>query len=122
MAMEGEKSLIRPGYKLLKSALKSYNGNTKRHIKTDTGNSSDNMLDAIIGDLLGDGHMRFSGRKRLSENEYNNRGNARMEFTFSTANLPYVRYLKFVAYSDICTISEPTPWPNPKSGKPVSQY
>jgi len=45
-----------------------------------------------------------------------------MELTFSVANLPYLRYLKFVAYSYICTRSEPTPWPSYKSGKPVSQY
>jgi len=120
-AMEGANLLIRPGSKLLKNRIKSYNGNTKRYIKTNTKISPDNMIDAIIGDLLGDGHIRFSN-KVLKDNKYFYQGNARMEFTFSTANLPYVQYLKFVAYSDICTISEPTPWPNPKSGKPVSQY
>lgn len=49
-------------------------------------------------------------------------GNARMEFTFSTQNLPYAQYLKFVVYQEICTSSLPTPWPNPKTGKLVTQH
>lgn len=70
-------------------------------------------MDALIGDLLGDGHIRFHSKKA---------NNARMEFTFSTKNLPYLHYLKYVVYSVLCTQSKPTPWPNPKIGKLVSQY
>ena len=120
-AMEGWKTLIRPGYKLLKICINFYNGHTKRFIMFNRQDDFGTYFDAIIGDLLGDGHIRFHN-KVLKDNKYYYIGNARMEFTFSTANYPYVRYLKFVAYSDICTISEPTPWPNPKSGKIVSQY
>jgi len=78
-------------------------------LKFSTFNKSYILYDAIIGDLLGDGHIRFLGKRTNKLNERVNIGNARMEFTFSTANLPYLRYLKFVAYREICTISEPTP-------------
>jgi hypothetical protein len=74
-----------------------------------------NLMDALVGDLLGDGHIRLKTYKN---------GNyiGRLEFTFSVKNLPYLRYLKFIIYQDICTLTEPTPWPNPKSGKIVTQY
>ena len=91
-------------------------------LKFSTFNKSYILYDAIIGDLLGDGHIRFLGKRTNKLNERVNIGNARMEFTFSTANLPYLRYLKFVAYREICTISEPTPWPSGKSGKLATQY
>lgn len=96
----------------------------KRYVKIAAflSSNSKNIMDGIIGDLLGDGHTRFAGKKKLTNNKFINTGNARMVFTFSIANLPYLRYLKFVAYSDVCTRSEPTPWPSYKSGKPVSQY
>lgn len=70
---------------------------------------------AFIGDLLGDGNVRLRKNK-------NGIYTSRFEFTFSKDNLPYLRHLKFKIYSKICTISEPTPWPNPKSGKPISEY
>ena len=60
--------------------------------------------------------------KKLTNNKFINVGNVRMEFTFLVANLPYLRYLKFIAYINACTRSERTPWPSYKSGKPISQY
>jgi len=65
------------------------------------------VMNALVGDLLGDGHIRVFN---------NSNGKGRLEFTFSIMNLPYLRYLKFGIYSELCTQSEPTPWPNPKSG------
>jgi len=72
-------------------------------------------MDALVGDLLGDGHIRLKTYKD---------GNfiGRLEFTFSVKNLPYLRYLKFIIYQEICTLTEPTPWPNPKTDKIVTQY
>jgi len=60
-----------------------------------------NLLDALIGDILGDGHIRIRSLK-------NGKSSARIEFTFSTVNLPYLRYLKYVVYKEICTTSDPT--------------
>lgn len=75
-------------------------------------NLNNNFKDALIGDLLGDGHIRYPSNGKTT----------RMEFTFSKDNLPYLNYLKFIVYSEFCTQSRPTPWPNPKSGKPITQY
>ena len=77
---------------------------------------------ALIGDILGDGHLRFHGKSIIENNKKVYKGNARMEFTFSTQNLPYLRHLKDILYKPICTLSEPTPWPNPKTGKVPTQY
>jgi hypothetical protein len=67
--------------------------------------------------MLGDGHI-----SRGDISKYPNI-NARLQFTFSVQNLPYLRYLKFVVYASICTLTEPTPWPNPElTGKKVTQY
>jgi len=75
-------------------------------------NPNSKIMAMLIGDLLGDGHIRLNNKQSLG----------RMEFTFSTQNLPYVNYLKFVAYDKICTTTKPTPWPNPNTGKEVTQY
>ena len=50
-----------------------------------------NLMDALVGDLLADGHIRLKTYKD---------GNfiGRLEFTFSVKNLPYLRYLKFIIY------------------------
>ena len=49
--------------------------------------------------------------------------NARLEFTFSSKILHYVKYLKYNALAFICTESEATPWPNSKTtGKEATQY
>jgi len=82
----------------------------------------DNLEAALIGDILGDGHIRFHGKSNIENNKKIYRSNARMEFTFSIHNLPYLRHLKYVLYKPICTLSEPTPWPNPKTGKVPTQY
>jgi len=58
--------------------------------------------------LLGDGHLGFHIKTPIKDNQSVKRGNARMEFTVSTNNLPYLRYLKFVAYREICRTTEPT--------------
>ena len=78
---------------------------------------STTVKDALVGDMLGDGHI-----SRGDISKYPNI-NARLQFTFSVQNLPYLRYLKFVVYASICTLTEPTPWPNPElTGKKVTQY
>jgi len=73
--------------------------------------------EAIIGDMLGDGHINMGNIKKGSNI------NGRLQFTFSKKNLPYLQYLKYIIYVDICTKTEPTPYPNPiKTNKSVTQY
>jgi hypothetical protein len=61
------------------------------------------VKDALVGDLLGDGHI-----SRGDISKYPN-ANARLEFTFSVKNLAYLTHLKFVTYATICTLAKPTP-------------
>jgi hypothetical protein len=53
------------------------------------------------GGLLGDGYLNYDPIKAPQIN-------ARLEFTFSSKILHYVRYLKYDALAFICTESEPT--------------
>lgn len=70
----------------------------------------------ITGELLGDGHIKYDPLK-------NPLVNGRIEFTFSAKILHYINYLKYDALASICTVSSPTPWPNPKlTGKDPTQY
>ena len=71
---------------------------------------------AITGELLGDGHLRYDPIN-------NPQINGRLEFTFSAKVLHYVKYLKFDILSSVCTNSSPTPWPNKDlTGENVTQY
>jgi len=65
------------------------------------------IKDAITGDLLGDGHLGVSSRASRTYNK------AYLAFTFSTANLPLLLYLKNTIYVDLCTTTPPNPYPNP---------
>lgn len=70
----------------------------------------------VTGELLGDGYLNYDPIKAPQIN-------ARLEFTFSSKILHYVRYLKYDALAFICTESEPTAWPNPQiTGKEATQY
>lgn len=74
------------------------------------------IWEIVTGELLGDGHLSYNPLKAPQIN-------ARLEFTFSSKILHYVKYLKYNALASICTESNPTPWPNPKiSGKEPTQY
>jgi hypothetical protein len=83
---------------------------------------SQELLEAITGDLLGDGHLR-SHTKKNSNMPY---GSAHMAFTFSVANLPLLNYLRYNVYASICTDTKPNPYPNINlphhKGKKITQY
>lgn len=71
------------------------------------------VWEALTGDLLGDGFISKPSKT----------GSSRIEFTFSSQNLPYLLHLKFKVYKTICNSSDPTPYPNPKlTGKETTQY
>ena len=74
-----------------------------------------NVINALHGSMLGDGWIGFSKRR-----DPNPTGNACYAMTLK--NYEYVMYLWSKIYSPICTSTVPCPWPNPKTGRPVSQY
>lgn len=74
------------------------------------------IWEILTGELLGDGHIKYDPLK-------NPLVNGRIEFTFSAKILHYVNYLKYDVLASICTVSRPTPWPNPElTGKEPTQY
>lgn len=74
------------------------------------------IWEIVTGELLGDGFLNYDPIKAPQIN-------ARLEFTFSSKILHYVKYLKYNALAFICTESEATAWPNPKTtGKEATQY
>jgi len=77
---------------------------------------SPKVMDIIIGELLGDGHIKYNTKSGSFIN-------GRLEFTFSAKALYYAKYLKYEALAIICTDTQLVPWPNPKlTGKEPIQY
>jgi hypothetical protein len=74
---------------------------------------------AMIGELLGDGHLRYTkkGVDGLPK------PNANAHFAITLKSKDHIMYLWEKIYNPICTSTEPNPWPNPNSGRgPVTQY
>ncbi len=80
------------------------------------------MREALTGDLLGDGSLRISTAK----SKHMPFGSANLAFTFSVANYPLLKYLRYSVYNDICTATKPAPYPNisldKHHGKKITQY
>ena len=76
------------------------------------------LIEAIIGELLGDGHLRFN--KKGVDGKPKPHTNAQLAMTLKSKE--HVEYLWKEVYSPICSNIPPHPWPNPKTGKPISQY
>lgn len=76
----------------------------------------DKLSEALVGNLLGDGHLRFNHKKNGKGT-----GNAQLAFTFKSHE--YALHLKNVIYLSICTLAALHPWPNPMTtGKTPTQY
>lgn len=76
------------------------------------------MNEALVGELLGDGHLRFN--KKGIDGKPKPNTNAQLAMTLKSKE--YVDYLWQEVYKPICSNTPPHPWPNPKTGKPVTQY
>jgi len=78
------------------------------------------ILDPLIGNLLGDGHLRFPNKsKKLLQGPTQFVGNA--NFCMTLKSIEYITHL-WKIYSPISTSVPPRPWPNPKTGKETTQY
>ena len=75
------------------------------------------ITEALVGDLLGDGHLRFTHKDKNGEVK----GNAHYAMTLK--HFDYAFYLWKEIYSPICTLTPLRPWPNPiKTGKNPTQF
>ena len=71
----------------------------------------------MVGDLLGDGHLRFTHK------DVNGKVRGNAHYAMTLKHYDYTYYLWKEIYSPICTTSPLRPWPNPVvTGKIPSQY
>jgi len=63
----------------------------------------------LVGNLLGDGSLI------KTHNSYN----YKIEFTFVSKQIEYIKHLKEVIYASICTLSPPIPYPNKPGIEPT---
>jgi hypothetical protein len=76
------------------------------------------VMDPLIGNLLGDGSLRFThkgldGKPKLNSNAL---------YAMTLKDKDYIYHLWQNIYYSISTKTEPRPWPNPNTGKPITQY
>lgn len=76
-----------------------------------------NIYDCLIGNLLGDGSLRYTHKDK----EGKAKQNTNALYVMTLKSFEYISHL-FNIYSPICTSASIRPWPNPKTGKPASQY
>ena len=76
------------------------------------------LYDALVGELLGDGHLRFNKKGLDGKPKLNT--NAQLAMTLKSKE--HVYFLWRDIYGPICTNTLPHPWPNPNSGKLTTQY
>ena len=77
---------------------------------------SSNVKEALIGDLLGDGHLRFTHK------DINGKVTGNFHYAMTLKNYDYAFFLWKHIYSSICTSTPLRPWPNSDTGKTPSQY
>jgi len=75
------------------------------------------VLDTLVGSLLGDGSLRFTKKDSSGKNK----PNTHCSYAITLKSREYTYYL-WETLSPLCTKTIPRPWPNPKTGKPASQY
>jgi hypothetical protein len=78
----------------------------------------ENFKAALVGELLGDGHLRFN-KKGLDGLP---KPNTNVQLAMTLKSKKHVTYLWQEVYRVICSDTLPHPWPNPNTGKPVTQY
>lgn len=76
------------------------------------------VKEALIGELLGDGCIRFT--KKITDGQPKLNTNALYCMTLKKKD--HIDYLWGNVFSSICSNIPPRPWPNPKTGKTPSQY
>jgi len=79
---------------------------------------SKEVMDPLIGNLLGDGSLQISKKGVAGLPKPNSNAN----FVMTLKNKEYVYHLWQNIYFTICTKTVPSPWPNPKTGLPTTQY
>jgi len=77
-----------------------------------------NLKEAIVGELLGDGHLRFTKKDKNGKPKLN----CNALYAMTLKHYDHAFYLWSNIFSSICTSTPIRPWPNPKTGKIPTQY
>ena len=76
-----------------------------------------NIIEPMVGDLLGDGHLRFTHK------DVNGKVRGNAHYAMTLKHYDYAYYLWKEIYSPIFTTTPLRPWPNPiVTGKTPTQY
>jgi hypothetical protein len=75
-------------------------------------------MDPLVGNLLGDGSLRFTHKGVDGKPKPGCNAN----YVMTLKRKDYTYHLWGNIYSTICTSTLPRPWPNPNSGKHPTQY
>lgn len=76
------------------------------------------VKEALIGELLGDGCLRYTG-KVINGNPSPNKN---VIFAMTLKSFDHIIFLWGKVFSSICTTTPPRPWPSVKSGLKPSQF
>jgi hypothetical protein len=76
------------------------------------------ILKPLVGNMLGDGHLRFTHKDVNGKPK----PNTNAHYAMTLKNHEYIMHLWYNVFKAICTNTVPRPWPRPNSGKPASQY
>lgn len=68
--------------------------------------------------MLGDGYIGFHKKDSIGKRK----GYSNAHYGMTLKIKDYIYYLWNNFYKSICTNTEPTPWPNPKTGLEIKQY
>lgn len=75
------------------------------------------VLDVLVGSLLGDGSLRYNKKDKTGKNKIN----THCSFAITLKSKEYIFYL-WKLLGALCTQTEPRPWPNTSSGLEIKQY
>lgn len=99
--------------------LRDEKGRFTKNIALPNGNPlPSNIIDPLVGNILGDGHLRFTHKDKNGKPKVGT--NALYAMTLKSHD--YIMYLWSKIYFQICTSTVPKAWPSPKTGLPATQY
>jgi len=82
------------------------------------GLKGSSIIDPLVGNMLGDGHLRFTHKDKIGKPKIGTNG----LYAMTLKSHEYIMYLWSKIYFQICTSTLPRAWPSPKTGLPATQY
>ena len=88
-------------------------------LPTENGNPlPNNIKDPLLGNMLGDGHLRFTHKDKIGKPKLGTNA----LYTMTLKSQEYIMYLCSKFYFKFCTSTLPRPWPSPNTRLPATHY